>query len=521
MDDQDAVSFFQSQASKQRAQDPDTRYNALFKTFNRGGLDNFLYTDGIWQNSAVWPGQSSYTFTFRNGTTRHVETKAILLNERKGFNFPNGKAIFDKVCVPQNQTASSTTARVSSAALISSTPTPTPTPSSTSSAIPQATLPANLGKPVVKDRFNNVAGFYMSEKGLQDVAVLLVPSFVVEDVDQIISFEETVSKFLRQASDDGKVKLVIDVTGNSGGVITLAYDLFKQLFPTKPIYSAGRFRSHEAMDFLSRSFVHATEPDDIMLIRNLGLPSAVTPNQTYHFESWQELNGPHEILGVNVSSLNAANFSKVSTDDSPIHGYGSYKFNKTISPFNPENIVLVTDGYCASACSILAENLKWQGVKNIVFGGRPQSGPMQAVGGVKGYQVATGLNMAMFIDIFYRVQETSVKEGNPIFTKEELERFEEIAPVVNPLPLILSDFQVNILNQYAPGDDDMPLQFVYEPADCRLFYTLNNIDNPPTIWSTAAHKRWNNGPCVDRSTGAKPSESISVSFSLSAPSATP
>ncbi|KAJ5102410.1 hypothetical protein NUU61_004632 [Penicillium alfredii] len=42
----------------------------------------------------------------------------------------------------------------------------------------------------------------------------------------------------------------------------------------------------------------------------------------------------------------------------------------------------------------------------------------------------------------------------------------------------------------------MPLQFVYEAADCRLFYTYDNIVHPATGWNAAARAIWGNGHCV-------------------------
>lgn len=521
VDNQDAISFFRAQASKQTFQDPDAQYNSVFKTFTRNGLKS-EYTEGIWQDSVTWPGQSSHAFKFGNGTVRHVETKA-LLRKSVDFNFPNGKAIFREICVPENRVSSSSvpsfsaTPASSSSSLVSATP----TPSSSASASAKKAVPTTLPKPVMQDPYNNVLGFYLHEKGLRDVAVLLIPTFNAIGLESV-SFVEHVAKFLKQASDDGKVKLVIDVTGNPGGSVNNAYDLLKQLFPNKPIYGAGRFRSHEAMDFLGKAFAHITDPDLIAIARNFDVHAAVTPNETYNFRSWPELYGPHERLGVNVSSLTAANYSMVATDDYPIHGYGSYKDNHALAPFTPENILLVTDGFCASACSILAENLKWQGVKNLVFGGRPQHGPMQAIGGVKGSQAANILTFEEYKLLFFGLQQNSTRKGNPIFTTEQIERFNATYPGINPPPLPLSDFGVNIMNQYAPGDDDTPLQFVYEAADCRLFYTLENIYRPASIWSTAAHSHWSNrGQCVDGSAKPKPSKSVPGSFSSSTSSATP
>jgi hypothetical protein len=41
----------------------------------------------------------------------------------------------------------------------------------------------------------------------------------------------------------------------------------------------------------------------------------------------------------------------------------------------------LTDGACSSTCALMVEMFKQVGVQTIVAGGRPDHGPMQAVGG--------------------------------------------------------------------------------------------------------------------------------------------
>lgn len=41
----------------------------------------------------------------------------------------------------------------------------------------------------------------------------------------------------------------------------------------------------------------------------------------------------------------------------------------------------LTDGACSSTCALLAEMFKQAGAKTLALGGRPATGPMQAVGG--------------------------------------------------------------------------------------------------------------------------------------------
>ena len=49
----------------------------------------------------------------------------------------------------------------------------------------------------------------------------------------------------------------------------------------------------------------------------------------------------------------------------------------------------------------------------------------------------------------------------------------------------------NILPDNA--DDQIPAQFVYEAADCRVFYTPEMIVDVTTMWRTVADTTWGTG----------------------------
>ena len=160
----------------------------------------------------------------------------------------------------------------------------------------------------------------------------------------------------------------------------------------------------------------------------------------------------------------------------------------------------MTDGVCASTCGMFAGLMKKQGVKSLAFGGRPQYGPMQAIGGVKGGQYLSLSLLNQYITTAYSRAVNASKAGSPILTPEQLARFKEIAP---PDPSdfslrfnTLGDCGVNFRNAYGEGDGATPLQFVYEAADCRLFYTAENYVRPATSWLAAANAMLRNGSCV-------------------------
>ena len=69
--------------------------------------------------------------------------------------------------------------------------------------------------------------------------------------------------------------------------------------------------------------------------------------------------------------------------------------------------------------------------------------------------------------------------------------------------------RVNSLdNIRAPRSDltedqrNTPLEFVYEAADCKLFYTYDSLMTPMSMWRRGVDAKWGNGTCVAGSTGA-------------------
>lgn len=165
----------------------------------------------------------------------------------------------------------------------------------------------------------------------------------------------------------------------------------------------------------------------------------------------------------------------------------------------------MTDGYCASTCVLLARLLTAQGVRSIVFGGRPRNGPMQLLGGVKGGQYWSLRTLGRYIQEAYELAFRSTNEDAGL-TKEEIARYRHISPApVEEFPLRFDKYGssgVNFRNAYGRDDYNTPLQFVYEPADCRLFFTAENVVHPETMWRASARVMFDNSSCVSGSIGA-------------------
>jgi hypothetical protein len=274
-------------------------------------------------------------------------------------------------------------------------------------------------------------------------------------------------------------------------ILSNYYSVFKQLFPQMNPYHAARFRATGKLNFLGS--ILAKLPYDNATYADINYEAFETSNYT-NFLSWPQLFGPHTIYGDNFTSLVQGNYSDpVQTLDQngfAVTGYLSRSTGFT-QPFAAENIVLLYDSNCASACAHFSEMMQVQTtVPSIVFGGRPQYGPMQAVGGVRGfYKIA-------FDDIEALSGESQeIAKQNNISVPETL-----TLPSNAKIPLKATLATVNSGNIIRLGDKtNTPTQFTYDAADCRLFWTAENLLDVTTIWTKAAEYRWGNGKCVQGS----------------------
>lgn len=472
------------------------RYNFQFLSL-ASSLNSYGRTDkfnGSFTSPAAGAG-AYHTLRFANGSTTIVETTTVV----NYFPFNNGTSFYEHLCYPTDDDSDDET--------------------SSNSTAPSLRAPAGYPAPFIKDEGNRIMGFFPKSKGLEETAVLVVPSFwfSIDDeeiVDGAANFARVAREFIHNSTSKGKKKMIIDLSGNGGGLVYSGLNLFKLFFPDQDIYSAGRWRAHEAADLAGQAI------SSLPLFLNdtwLNWKSQVKPDQESGFKSWEDCFGDHEVLGVPSSKLMASNLSASSAPEIPISGYGPIKLDPAKPAFKAEDIILVslenciccfhtndsqlTDGQCASTCTIFSELMKAQGVQTIAFGGRPQNGPMQGMGGVKGSQAMdlSALNQVMKQATF--IIENAVNSSDPIVAKKDMKHFRDIFPIpLEKFPLKLVDGSVNLMNAFAPNNDHLPLQFKYEAAECRRFLTLDNIRTPETMWASAADAMFHGGDCVPGST---------------------
>ena len=150
------------------------------------------------------------------------------------------------------------------------------------------------------------------------------------------------------------------------------------------------------------------------------------------------------------------------------YGYGSRPAVSNTPPFAAEDIILLVDGLCSSTCSLFAEAMTQDaGVRSVAVGGQPQPGPMQGVAGTRGARPLDSDSIDADIQL--------VIDLDPTLNASFPDRNTGI--IVDTLLINLQD-QIRA-NEY------FPLQFAFEASDCRIYYTLVNVNDYVTLWTGA------------------------------------
>jgi hypothetical protein len=169
--------------------------------------------------------------------------------------------------------------------------------------------------------------------------------------------------------------------------------------------------------------------------------------------------------------------------------HGKWDFEAPSIQFS--NMLQLSDGICDSSCALFMEMMHHEaGVRVVAAGGRPTAGPMQAPSGSRGA-----------VDY-----PTDILDANIDFTQQilELEGSTEVNFLPNrteQLTMFVTYADINLRDQVR-RNETIPLQFAYEAADCRIFYTPQTIYNYTALWQYAADAIWTKPSlCVANSTG--------------------
>ena len=168
-------------------QDPDAAYNSMFYSLRSfaGGSMGYFATAGV-----VTAPAASYLLGFQNGTSLNVSNFAAPTTSFD--NITNGADLFTAVEV--NVPLSSNGVEAQSIILSNGYP-----------------------KPIIQHSQGYVAGYFLNSTNYTDTAVLTLLTFEPGTTKWTQEYQLVVQKFLAACTAAGKTKLVIDLSGNTGG----------------------------------------------------------------------------------------------------------------------------------------------------------------------------------------------------------------------------------------------------------------------------------------------------------------
>lgn len=509
---QNATSYVSNQALQVTYHDADTRFNTMFPNqalISTG--ENYVGYFALGQ----YDGPST-SYVFSNGSTLDSPNLALIQQSFDGVD--SGESFFSTFCQGPTSSAAATAtpSAASSTAAASSTEAASPTPSAT-----------GYPEPVVIHSGLAIGGYFINETGFEDVAVLSIPLFEPPN-DSILEFQDVLREFLATATSSGKTRLVVDTRGNGGGNTILGFEVFKQLFPSIAPFGASRFHAHSAFELIgaaltdvvnNETFIQQDGADYLAMLGNFSFfdYKLLLDVNNQDFTSFEDYFGPHVVHGDNYTAVWRYNFSNpISTSYTSFSLTGYVNNTKvTAQPFKAENIVLLQDGFCSSTCTIFSELMKEQGkVESIAVGGLPANAPMQAIGGTKGSMTLRFDNIQslalMSFDLAAVQSEKMVEMLNTTIINT-LAYPQQLLNRVGYSSNGGTRAQINAADNLRNGDaSETPLEFVYEAADCRIFYTAEMVANVEETWKAVATAKWGKGGCVPGSTGAPSSISGGV-----------
>ncbi|EAT87568.1 hypothetical protein SNOG_05177 [Parastagonospora nodorum SN15] len=517
-------------------------YDFLKSTFfsqyiDSDGRMNNMFSKGDTNNQGAFSSQDKYDgnvteIKWANGSTSSIPN--IATSQYSFTGVKDGKSFFEKFCTgaiagATTFTADADTKEKDIGAVSPSIRGPVPIiphgnyhTRNKRQVVPTATYP----EAVAEASSGVVAGYFLNGQGYQDVAVLKIISFsnpsASGETNFNNDFQATIKKFLAQCQSQSKTKLIIDLRENGGGNTNLLLDAFMQLFPQLEPFSGQRYRAHDAWLKIGEAVNEIRSDNSIARSYRSLMRETIENTNVFrfwaywhfrradgtNFESWDEFNGPVQLNSDELTVTMRYNYS--SADRISIVPTGFNFVNGTRpSIFDAKNVVMFTDALCGSSCASFHEELKnIAGVRAVTVGGLPENKPIQTVTGSKGGEVVPMFTFPQYasdlLNLSSEIGISSVKSDDA--TLSALANVPRIATRAGD-----SQSRVQSQDQIRKGDSSAtPLQFIYEAADCKIFYTPKTYSDPDLAWKQAWDAFVNDTNCVPGST--KHNSSISGGF---------
>ena len=491
IDGQDVQQFLQAEAELTAYHDPDTRYNALFFLSSQESY-------GLFTNPRFYPGPTT-NVTYENGTTNEYINAAVVLQPDTWSSISSPEDFYDIYITPQTTSSSGVKAKKRDP---NSLPFHLENPRDHElqgyNTIQHGSAPLNYPDPVIAHSAEEVplAG-YFANTGAGEIGVFVVGTFNTEDVAGAQEFQQVTQDFIAEAQSRGVSRIIIDVRQNGGGKVISGYDMYKQFFPSQEPQTQSRWRGHPASEVYGEgisSFRSITTLNANLFVSPFSKAAYTNVNGT-DFATWNDFYPPVQRHNDKFTSLLKYNLSEPTTTSDEVLAIGitvtgyNDRANFTTDPFRAEDIVILSDGICASTCAIFLELMVQQSnVRTIAVGGRPQLGPMVPVGGTKGTLVTPA-------EFLQALAQYAVAQ----FAESRNQQREWIGFMPNPFAIGVADASVNFQDNIRKGLESagVPTQFINDTASCRIWYEPQMYLNVTSLWEKTAQVAWGNNGALD------------------------
>ncbi|KAF2647525.1 peptidase S41 family protein-like protein [Lophiostoma macrostomum CBS 122681] len=470
---QDALQFLVDEAEFSSYHDPDTRFNDMLY---KQAADSY----GTFANPHFYPGPNT-NVTFENGTSNTYPNTALVIDGSSWESITDGDSMYQTFIVPSASSGSIKKQR-------NIVPRTLQHPRD---QLSRRAIPETYPDPDVSHSAADVplAGYFVNTSA-GTIGVLMVQTFDTDSSTDTEEFQSVVQSYISDAQSRGVKKHIIDIRQNGGGKVLLGYDMYLQFFPSQEPQLLSRYREHTATDLLGSTISQvddfSDEAEGLLFTSPFDFRSYLD-SKLKDFTSWDGMMPPDTFNGDNFTSLLRYNLSDPLITSSNVWGvgitltgYGPGGHNSTATdPFNASDIILLSDGICASTCSLFTELMVQQsGVKTLAIGGRPSTGPMQPVGGTKGSLVVDSVYLNQLSSYMIQLLANTNSEANEWSDELLSESF-----AIN-----VADASVNFHDNIRKGleKDGTPTQFLNDSASCRMWYTGNDYINVTNVWARAA-----------------------------------
>ncbi|CAG8804686.1 11176_t:CDS:2, partial [Gigaspora margarita] len=404
---------------------------------------NFV-SSSLFTRRVILPESDSITYELKcnNSQTKTVVRPWIIINNSfNTLNFTDSKSYFESICLVQKT---------------QNTQQPN-FPQSQNSEVPisLSTKTVNVEFPDGKQigNLDNFTIFYQFNK----TGVVYIPTFLPSTyaLDQNKFHTELVAAF-NNFSASGVKKVVLDFTNNGGGFIPLS-QFFNEIFLRQKNFTFPRdIKINDVMTFLIKEADKEGQGVNTL---------SFSPNQEQSIVTGQPFQNADEFIGNNEYTRGGANVKFTNLfvdilDDSPINGWKS--------PWTNKDIIVLTNGACVSSCAQTVQYLSEQAkIATVSVGGFYKHS--------LSYSSFPGGNVVTISPFYSQINNITSNTTDP----------PPQIPKNFANDISMFSFTATYSETYSLKFPDMINEFMFRPADYRLYYDDESIINPSKLWLEA------------------------------------